>query len=86
MGEDVGKGERYSLLVGVQTGIVTVKISVDLPQKAKNRSTTICYTTLGLYPKACTSYHRGTFLSMLIVDPFCESEIAVSQDVYQLMS
>ena len=38
-GEDVEKGNPLALLVGMQTGAVTVKDSMVVPQKVKNRTT-----------------------------------------------
>lgn len=40
-GGDIRKGEHliYLLLVGMQTGIATVEISVKIPQNARNKST-----------------------------------------------
>ena len=37
-GEDVEKGELFSLLVGMQTGAATVESSMEIPQKVKNGS------------------------------------------------
>lgn len=36
---NVRKGGAYLLLAGVQTGAATVEISVEVPQEARNRST-----------------------------------------------
>lgn len=55
-GKAVGK-EKDSLLVAVQTGAATVEISVTLPQKASNRSTTLAnYVILGYIPKGLFCY------------------------------
>ena len=35
---DVEKGEPFALLVGVQTGAITVESSMEIPQKIKNGS------------------------------------------------
>lgn len=37
VGIDVGERAFYSLFHGVQTSAATLKISVELPQKARNR-------------------------------------------------
>lgn len=43
---NVRKGGAYLLLAGVQTGAATVEISVEVPQEARNRSTSwSSYTT-----------------------------------------
>ena len=38
VGEDVEKGEPFSLLVGKQTGAATVESGMEIPQKIKNVS------------------------------------------------
>lgn len=37
---DVGEGEHFLVLVGLETGAATMEISVVVPQKAGNISTT----------------------------------------------
>ena len=37
-GEDVEKGDPLKLLVGMQTGAITVESSTEIPQKIKNAS------------------------------------------------
>ena len=55
-GEVVGKGSTYSLLVGVQIGTTTMEISIEVPQKSENQSTSIsCFTILGYI-------HKGLYL------------------------
>ena len=38
-GEDVGKGEPFALLVGMQTGAATLENSIEMPQKVKVKTT-----------------------------------------------
>lgn len=47
-----GKGKTQSLSMGVQTGKVAMEFSVEVPQKAENRSTQdLAVPILGIYPK-----------------------------------
>jgi len=39
VGEDAEKGNPLALLVGMQTGAATLENSMEVPQKAKNRTT-----------------------------------------------
>ena len=76
----LGEGNTYLFLVGVQTGTVTVEISVDVSQEAENQSASrSSYTTLGHIPKGlyvlqqtylliqvhcCSIYHSQKFERM----------------------
>ena len=50
------KGNLCALIVGMQTGVVTVESSVELPQKNKNRTTyDSVIPLLGIYLKEPTT-------------------------------
>jgi hypothetical protein len=70
--KDVGKRDPYILLVGMQTGPVTMEISTEAPPKAKNR--TIIWSSillLNIYPKECKSaYYRYNCTPTFIATPF----------------
>lgn len=61
---DAGKGTgiTYSLLKGVQTGMATMEISVEVPQKAESRSATRSIST--------TIRHilKGTYIYIFHID------------------
>ena len=65
-----GKGKLCSLLVRVQTVSATVEITVEIPQKAMNRSAAwSSHTTFVVYPNSI-SYYRNTCWSMFIATLF----------------
>lgn len=47
----------YSLFLGAQAGLVTIKINADLPQKAKNKDLQNDGTTFVQNPKDYVSYY-----------------------------
>lgn len=60
-GQYMGNGEPSWLLVGVQTGVATVEISVVVPSRTRNRSTMWPDSTkppLGIYSKDCFLLQR----------------------------
>jgi hypothetical protein len=40
-----GKRKPHALLMGMQTSITTVEISMKIPQKTKTRPTSLCHGT-----------------------------------------
>jgi hypothetical protein len=65
--EDVEKEETPPLLVGLQTGITTLEINLEVPQKIENRSAwRLSNTTLGNIPKRCPAMPHGTCSTMFI--------------------
>ena len=59
VGKDMEKGETFALLMGMQTGAVTLENSMEVPEKVKNRTTlkSSNFTTRYL-PKG---YKKNTF-------------------------
>jgi hypothetical protein len=53
--KEKGKQPPHTLLVGMYTSTTTIKISMEVPQNTKNKTTLLpCHTTLlGIYPKEC---------------------------------
>lgn len=51
-GEDAGKRNPYSLLIGMQTCAAPIELRVEGPQKKlKTTISSLSYTTVGCYPK-----------------------------------
>ena len=66
------KENRFTLLVGMQTGAATVENSVEIPQKIKNGTAfDPAISLLGIYPKECkTLIPKNTSISMFIAALF----------------
>ena len=65
------KGNPHSLLVGVQTSISTLEISVVVSQKMRiNLPQDPAIPLLGIYPKDAQSYHKIIYSTMFIAALF----------------
>lgn len=64
------KGSTCFLLMGMQTGITPMTISVVVPQNAENRSTSRSSCTLSIYTQRTSPYYRNTCSSMSIAALF----------------
>jgi hypothetical protein len=58
------------LLVGLQTGTTTLKISLAVPQKIKHRPENPDMQLLGVYPKDGPTYNKDTCATIFIAALF----------------
>ena len=69
------KRNTTPLLVGLQTGTITLEINLEIPQKIGNRSTwRPSYTTLEYIPKRCFTMPQGHMLHYVYSGIICDGQ------------
>ena len=74
------KGERFALLVGMQTGADTVESSMEMPQKIKNEPVfNTVIPLLGIYPETQNTdakEHKHVYIHCSIIYNHQDTEAA----------